>query len=436
MAEFVCENCERTFLRDARPTTPDRKPNRFCSRSCADIWKRTAYLNPESERQQIKARRLLPKPVRAERVRSLYKVATYRAFGEEKTIRAWSEDEKCLVDLQTVRGRIKSGWSVEDALSTEARGQDTLTAFDETKTAKEWAKDPRVSVSTETWRARIFNGWDVEKALTVRLHMGTYGEDMADVKRVPLDKLQNEIIKPGIEKHLIPLLGYTGSLTLGRAHRLWNLTLAMKAAEVESITQAYKLQLHPEFAHLCEPERPVAHAGLYGFWSRIKQTQQVNSLEPGLTDFLESLWPGFYRLTKVAAESRWPTTQFWRTYVGRPRPLRLVDTAPRALFYPYLIHKPKESGGEWDMLVAINSAVPRGLPDHIRADVCQDICVAILAGEMTIDDLKEEMRGYIRKVTKMHPLKYGDVSWDAVISGDDDRTFGEVYSAERQSLDY
>lgn len=433
MANYVCHQCGSPFVRHSRGVVRERRKH-FCSRICSDVWKRTAYVRSDStralERIARAARALIPPTERTPRKR---RTKLHPAFGESKTLREWASDDRCVVHMDTIYRRLKRGWPLEETIATPSSkvASDVIEAFGESKTAREWGADDRVKVKTAVWRARIdVGGWDPEEAFVTPLGHVFRGETLEALRRISLEQLQNNVIKPGIEKYLVPLLGYRGGLSLGRVHRLWNFTLAVRAAEAESVTQAIKMQFDPEFAHLCEPERGLHNSSLYSFWSRIQQTKKVSDLEPGLRDYLDQINPRSFTLIPVAVESRWPTTAFWRTYVGRPRRPRLIDTAPRSLFYPYLIHKPKGEGGEWDMLVAINNAVPRGLPDHIRADVCQDICVAILAGELQLEDLKGELRGYIRKVTKMHPLKYGDVSWDAVISSDDDRTFGDVYSAE------
>ena len=45
---------------------------------------------------------------------------TYKAFGEEKSICEWCNDPRCFVNKNTLRARLKRGWSVEKAIITPA----------------------------------------------------------------------------------------------------------------------------------------------------------------------------------------------------------------------------------------------------------------------------------------------------------------------------
>lgn len=62
------------------------------------------------------------------------------------------------------------------------------------------------------------------------------------------------------------------------------------------------------------------------------------------------------------------------------------------LCYPYLI----EVRGEHADLLAVNALVPRGLPDHMRADVCQEIMLALWQKEVSLEELQAD-RALVRK---------------------------------------
>lgn len=109
-----------------------------------------------------------------------------------------------------------------------------------------------------------------------------------------------------------------------------------------------------------------------------------------------------------------------------------LSRLPRqALFYPYLVHEPATDAEH--MLIAVHQAVPKGLPDYLREDICQDLLMALLAGEILIDDLHDEAPAFISKVKKMHPLKYGDLSLDAMVGDETDTTFGDLYRPQSYS---
>lgn len=64
--------------------------------------------------------------------------------------------------------------------------------------------------------------------------------------------------------------------------------------------------------------------------------------------------------------------------------------APKAapLQYPFIVNV----RGEHADLLAVNSLVSRDLPDHIRADVCQEIMLAIWQKQVTLDELRCDRR--------------------------------------------
>lgn len=75
---------------------------------------------------------------------------------------------------------------------------------------------------------------------------------------------------------------------------------------------------------------------------------------------------------------------------------------------------------EGDLLAAINNIVPRGLPPVIRADVCQDLALAIIAGEIRLSAVSAEtIVEFTRAAYKLSPLASGRVSLDAPCFDDD-----------------
>lgn len=50
-------------------------------------------------------------------------VPLIEAFGEGKTASEWSRDERCRVGLNSIRDRIKKGWTAEDAIATPPKKQ-------------------------------------------------------------------------------------------------------------------------------------------------------------------------------------------------------------------------------------------------------------------------------------------------------------------------
>lgn len=92
-------------------------------------------------------------------------------------------------------------------------------------------------------------------------------------------------------------------------------------------------------------------------------------------------------------------------------------TVALRLVYPFLIH----DGGkpEHALLRKVTAFVPRGLDPSLRADMCQDLIVGILSGEIEEDALLLPSRELTRRIWKSSPARYGDRSLEEVIAGDD-----------------
>lgn len=88
------------------------------------------------------------------------------------------------------------------------------------------------------------------------------------------------------------------------------------------------------------------------------------------------------------------------------------ERAPRKplLNYPYVTTR-SERNAE---LLAVNALVERSYPEHMRADVCQDIMLAILEGDTTLEALKASgVRQFLTAWRKRQSDPWGTVSLDA-----------------------
>lgn len=84
----------------------------------------------------------------------------------------------------------------------------------------------------------------------------------------------------------------------------------------------------------------------------------------------------------------------WRPF-RRTRKRIVRPPKDQPIQYPYI----RSVRGEHADLLAVNSLVPRYLPDHIRADVCQEIMLALWQKETTLDELRGS-KAMIGKFTK------------------------------------
>jgi transposase-like protein len=75
---------------------------------------------------------------------------------------------------------------------------------------------------------------------------------------------------------------------------------------------------------------------------------------------------------------------------------------------------------EHELLRAISAAVPQEIPHDRRADICQELAVSILTGDIETSDLPVAFNKAFHKVYKLHPTMWGPLSLDAPMPGTDD----------------
>lgn len=252
------------------------------------------------------------------------------------------------------------------------------------------------------------------------------------MKSVSLARLEERIVRPGFERFLKPLVMYRGNLTLGDVHRMWNLIVSgmEHEATVADITQ--RLQHNSEFSHLCVPAGKRPASSLYSFCSRISDNPKVMAEMPGLEEYLDWLIPPYKRFGPLERVS--PTTYRsrnmgaggWRRLVAKPRKPRAFQLRSADVVYPFLIH---DGGKEEHRLLRRVTAAVRTTNAELKADLCQDLIVGILAGEFAEGDLALPAREVAKRASRLYPDKYRAISLDAEM-GDDGRTWLEMVADE------
>lgn len=120
----------------------------------------------------------------------------------------------------------------------------------------------------------------------------------------------------------------------------------------------------------------------------------------------------------------------WARLIAPKRAIKLRTRDP-ILAYPY-ITKPRPEHAD---LLEINSIIPKSIPDNMRADMCQEIMLAILEGRTTLDDLRSRSKNsayFIRKFYHDNFEQAGQaLSFSAVTAeGDqDERSYDEIASS-------
>lgn len=115
---------------------------------------------------------------------------------------------------------------------------------------------------------------------------------------------------------------------------------------------------------------------------------------------------------------------------NRPRGQRVrrVAVEPVTVAYPYF-HKGGESN---DLVLQVNEAVPKYLPYQIRADVCQELLLAILNNEITETDILTCLPKYVSRVLNQQQDRWKEIPIDAPIhfQDGDAHTLADCMSAE------
>lgn len=96
------------------------------------------------------------------------------------------------------------------------------------------------------------------------------------------------------------------------------------------------------------------------------------------------------------------------------------------LVWPYLRSFDNE---DYRLMERVNLLVPRTFPESVRADMCQELLVDIISGDLEIDNAQSRIAEYARRAFKFEPSKFGPLSLDALMFGDGDRTLLDTLKA-------
>lgn len=231
-------------------------------------------------------------------------------------------------------------------------------------------------------------------------------------------KLSLDLVKADIVKHrdfqpLTPLLLFWGRTSPARIHTLWNFILAAKRAKASTIAEIINLGRPSDLTHLCGLHKAVLHCSLHGFLSRLILCPSVTERVNGLREYVDSINFHRFQLTPIPLICR-RTETHWRVIEKRPRKHQQL-----------YVFKDQEVKAP-DLLTSVHNAVPITIPEEIRNDLCQDLLVGILSGELLLSDIPKRLGEYTQHVFAQYPMKYGPLSLDAPVREGDERTLGEM----------
>ena len=249
--------------------------------------------------------------------------------------------------------------------------------------------------------------------------------DRLSISGLNPNKVKAVIVEPNLEIELRPLLLFNGQLTIGRAKSYFNFIQVAMGAEIPTVAALVEQsKVKYDAAHLCglHAKSGWSSLSIAGFFSRLLQSPSVLTRTKGLKDYVhwvkeQSPRTWFLDLHPIPETSPWSKRQ-WRRVAVERQPQELIPE-----HWPYISGTPTS---DHDLLLTVDRIVPKHLPPASRADICQDMIVAILTGETTVGDLQDSVPEYMKRFFKQFPMKYGHLSLDAPVFGDSNQTLGDT----------
>lgn len=170
-------------------------------------------------------------------------------------------------------------------------------------------------------------------------------------------------------------------------------------------------------------ENPVYFNG--GWYNTLTHWQEVDLLkldvlcesDSDIEESADALGRKPSTLAHKAREQGLILPQQWAHLIYKPKKRVIKFKEPKVkLAYPY-IQKPRPEHAD---LMAINALVPGGMPEHMRADICQEIMVAIMEGRTSIEDLKARKDNRQYFIKKFWRDNYEDGGMAISFNGVDD----------------
>lgn len=260
-------------------------------------------------------------------------------------------------------------------------------------------------------------------------------------ERAVAGKIEQQLIPTAkAERELLPLMLFRGHKTLGEMQGLWNFSRALMTADVRSIAEAEQVSRESEdVRHLCGLHAPTGIGSGGGrLRSLIRRILSISErerkqLDGDVVDYLGGLalrsdTGGWFRLDPIDRFSPWSNLA-WR------RPTR-TNLDPLAEVWPFMLTAPAATESGATLVTLVDAIVPKTLPELVRQEVCQDLLLAVLEGEVTPDQLRGSIGQYIAEVFRRYPIKYGPLSLDAPApwGGDDDRSLLATLTAENATV--
>lgn len=203
------------------------------------------------------------------------------------------------------------------------------------------------------------------------------------------------------EAELRPVLLFKGNMSEHRARTLFCLTQFMRDNDITQLGAGLKLvDSALDIRHRTGSHAAKQDTMTWSRWlARMKTAPKVFSLDPPLKEYVDELWEGLhwrhrFKLSPIPELTN-RSRREWRV---RPAMPEMTE------YYPF-----SRENLSNNLLWLVHSAVPKHLEEDIRADVCQDLIVSVLAGEVSRLNLGKA----VPQILKRHRAMYGD-RWKTV----------------------
>lgn len=123
---------------------------------------------------------------------------------------------------------------------------------------------------------------------------------------------------------------------------------------------------------------------------------------------------------------RMPLPKEWATLIAPKRTKKKPSFSAPLMAYPY-VSKATEHNA---ILLEVNNLVPKSMHESIRADVCQEMMVAILEGRTTIEQLKARGRGAAYFIRRFWKQNHEDAGRAISFSIQDGHSYDEIAASQ------
>lgn len=285
------------------------------------------------------------------------------------------------------------------------------------------------------------------------------GASVCPVSARQIEHIKEYALAPKNDREFIPLTMFQGGVSIGQVQTWMNVIHAMKTIEAKSTTEARAIVTAlPDAAHICGRHHRMGADQIRGFFNRLNSASAFvvdTDTRDYLRGFIRDNRLLMYMLSPIKdfdrrARRAWrvlrktcrqcsrvlgphrsvfcsePCATGYRNEQARLRPSRAGQQSRKIpAVWPFLS---QAATREHELLLKVDCAVPKSLPHQMREDVCQDLIVSVLSGEVSIDQLQGSVAKHIANVFKMHPTKYGPLSLDQPPpwANGDDRPLSEL----------